>query len=737
MDLIIHLPTGNLLASRTSKSPLASLAVTQRNNLTARIWFVADGPNVTQPLIPASLPAPYTGIVVSARPNDDLDDPTLLFFADSWSPAGTGDELHYTAALNTYTAAAAALFTSPDRRRHPCYIDVDLVAADPAAGRLTVVRQREAFLYRALWQGTEGIDPDSVPAYPAPGSILTTQALATQAEAEAGNDNTKWMTPLRTAQAIAALGGTGGSGGSYLLRDASFTAEAGRNYAVDTSPTQTVPAVFPSADNYGIRFFGTEVGQTTYITVQYNEEAEDGSISLYDGDADFLQLQFGPSTNQQTLVDWINQALPLALDYTENGGKLITAALIEGEGLGYLDEWSGSPDVELPGGGEPASEIPAPFFVTLPASPAAGDVIALADARGTWGTNPVVVERNGQKIEGVETDFTNNAAGAFFSLLFIDSNIGWRVLASDTKPLNLTAPTITGAHRRTCSTGTWTGSPASFAYQWQRSDDGETGWTNIGGATANNYLPTAEDDEAKYLRCGVIATNANGPSATVYAAPVGPVEIPNFPYEGLLAFWKLDDLTDASGNGNTLTNNNGVTFNTGKVGDAAEFDSSNYLSRGASSDWILGSVEGTVNLWMRRSGTQAAEVAGNRIGATYCPWALCLDSDNSLRLLSRSAGGWAVSAGGAYGSLTIPDATWVMVTIRKDSSGVTVLVNGAADPDMTNVPAPTDTDPAPLYLGKGGDGGFMGKLDAVGFWNRALTTEEITQLYNAGNGLEP
>lgn len=32
------------------------------------------------------------------------------------------------------------------------------------------------------------------------------------------------------------------------------------------------------------------------------------------------------------------------------------------------------------------------------------------------------------------------------------------------------------------------------------------------------------------------------------------------------------------------------------------------------------------------------------------------------------------------------------------------------------------------------DGGFGGYIDEVGFWGRALTQPEITDLYNAGNG---
>jgi hypothetical protein len=61
---------------------------------------------------------------------------------------------------------------------------------------------------------------------------------ATQEEAEAGLDNAKWMTPLRTAEAIAALGGGGGGVASsgFILKQASFTAEAGKAYLVGVGP---------------------------------------------------------------------------------------------------------------------------------------------------------------------------------------------------------------------------------------------------------------------------------------------------------------------------------------------------------------------------------------------------------------------------------------------------------------------------------------------------------------------
>jgi hypothetical protein len=218
---------------------------------------------------------------------------------------------------------------------------------------------------------------------------------------------------------------------------------------------------------------------------------------------------------------------------------------------------------------------------------------------------------------------------------------------------------------------------------------------------------------------------------------------PAFPSAGLLAFWKLEDLTDASGNGNSLTNTNDVQFVAGKIGNAAEFDD-NYLSAAGSSSWVLGSNSGngaTVNFWMRRNGNQAGEIIGNRDSAIYCPWALALDSTDTLRLLSSEASegsnAWAVTSGGAYGSTNIPNLTWVMVTILRASDLVSVLINGVADNDIMDVPAPNTNTPNDLFIGSGGDGPFIGRIDALGVWNRALTSGEIAQLYNNGNGVEP
>jgi GH25 family lysozyme M1 (1,4-beta-N-acetylmuramidase) len=98
-------------------------------------------------------------------------------------------------------------------------------------------------------------------------------------------------------------------------------------------------------------------------------------------------------------------------------------------------------------------------------------------------------------------------------------------------PAVLAPPAVSGTPQvgqtLTTSTGTWSGSPTSYAYQWQRCD--ATGvCTAITGATGTAYLLTPGDIGAT-IEIVVTATNTVGsqsatsaPTAAVAAAPVPP-----------------------------------------------------------------------------------------------------------------------------------------------------------------------------------------------------------------------
>ena len=72
----------------------------------------------------------------------------------------------------------------------------------------------------------------------------------------------------------------------------------------------------------------------------------------------------------------------------------------------------------------------AAFNVTLPASPSAGNVVAVADYANTWDTNNLTIARNGSNIEGSASDFVCNTEGAAITFVYVDATKGWVVTNS-------------------------------------------------------------------------------------------------------------------------------------------------------------------------------------------------------------------------------------------------------------------------------------------------------------------
>jgi hypothetical protein len=88
-------------------------------------------------------------------------------------------------------------------------------------------------------------------------------------------------------------------------------------------------------------------------------------------------------------------------------------------------------------------------------------------------------------------------------------------------PQNTAAPTISGQAREgstlTADNGTWSNSPASFTYQWQRCNADGASCANVSGATAKTYTLVAADVDHR-MRVVVTATNADGSASANSAA---------------------------------------------------------------------------------------------------------------------------------------------------------------------------------------------------------------------------
>lgn len=86
-------------------------------------------------------------------------------------------------------------------------------------------------------------------------------------------------------------------------------------------------------------------------------------------------------------------------------------------------------------------------------------------------------------------------------------------------PVNTVLPVISGTvavgEELSVDNGTWTGSVASYSYQWQRVNSNTE---DISGATSNSYTVIADDTDHQ-LQCVVTATSNQDESASVTTLP--------------------------------------------------------------------------------------------------------------------------------------------------------------------------------------------------------------------------
>jgi hypothetical protein len=202
---------------------------------------------------------------------------------------------------------------------------------------------------------------------------------------------------------------------------------------------------------------------------------------------------------------------------------------------------------------------------------------------------------------------------------------------------------------------------------------------------------------------------------------------------GALAFWKLDDLTDAI-NGNTLTNNGYVPFVAGKIGDCAQFNLTNTLSNTSLSspfnpDGEFG--EFTISIWINPSSFSNYQAfIGGTESSTFV-----IHTDNAGGLNCNEA-----QAGDAYIATGLSLDVWQHIVFIKSLDGNSkVWLNGANIYNNTTQNAGNYNPTNGVTLGAlyTDTYRYNGKLDMVGLWNRELTEQEIQQLYNGGDGLEP
>lgn len=228
----------------------------------------------------------------------------------------------------------------------------------------------------------------------------------------------------------------------------------------------------------------------------------------------------------------------------------------------------------------------------------------------------------------------------------------------------------------------------------------------------------------------------------------------------LVSYWKLDETSgtttaDATGNGSAGTLTTNATFTSaGKI---------NYGITGASSIGTVGGIDlGTVAAldlasfplsisgWFKTSANGSQGNSSMNIfistkpSSNYSSFVLYMDMGTAtgdrgkltLNYRNNSGTDYTLATTAAYN-----DGTWHHVVATIDASGVMLLyVDNTLVASGVTASGSMFTGTKKSEIGRNWDntssGVWVGTLDEIGVWSRALTSTEVSQLYNSGAGLQ-
>jgi hypothetical protein len=244
----------------------------------------------------------------------------------------------------------------------------------------------------------------------------------------------------------------------------------------------------------------------------------------------------------------------------------------------------------------------------------------------------------------------------------------------------------------------------------------------------------------------IVGVDTDGKEITRHSNVIRPDDAPppSLLLTDLLAYWTLDEsggyFLDASGNGNTAYDAGFDPITRGAAGKinsgASCEDFGQYLNA------PIGSMAGnfSISFWLKSSTTNYYTcMCQSDVG--YMGWLLSVaPAEPTYGINFNIYTGDPENGGGGGFSVTAPeviDDAWHHIVCVKNGYDILIFKDGvladATSGDFDIVPATSDL----MFFDNSTALGqtFVGTLDEVGIWQRALTVAEVGQLYNGGSGL--
>ena len=213
-------------------------------------------------------------------------------------------------------------------------------------------------------------------------------------------------------------------------------------------------------------------------------------------------------------------------------------------------------------------------------------------------------------------------------------------------------------------------------------------------------------------------------------------QLPSYvPQDGLAGFWPFSgNAEDASGNGlNGVVNGSVLTEDrNGTSGAAYYFDGSSYIE--VPNDFLFNQGEVSISAWVKADsytdGTGQRMIVSKRESSGWGNgFQFALDQVNGVNGFHAD---WSIGNNGGiyYSDINMLEFDWYHLVYTHSQTTIKLYLNGVLVQEEAS-PGYISANELPVHFGQrpGGQHPFLGVIDDIGIWTRALTDDEVQDLY--------